>query len=100
MATDKKAYWKTNLRYLSLLLSIWFLVSFLCGIVFAESLNAFYIAGFPLGFWFAQQGSIYVFVVLIFGAYLLYVKLTGGDTNKVIKDTKSKVTNSIDNYTK
>ena len=44
--------------------------------------------------------KLLLFVVLIFGAYLLYVKLTGGDTNKVIKDTKSKVTNSIDNYTK
>ncbi|MBT6161510.1 DUF4212 domain-containing protein [Flavobacteriaceae bacterium] len=75
MATDKKAYWKTNLRYLSLLLSIWFLVSFLCGIVFAESLNAFYIAGFPLGFWFAQQGSIYVFVIIIFIYVYLMNKL-------------------------
>ena len=44
--------------------------------------------------------KLLLFVVLIFGAYLLYVKLTGGDTNKVIKDTKSKVTNNIDNYTK
>ena len=44
--------------------------------------------------------KLLLFVVLFFGAYLLYVKLTGGDTNKVIKDTKSKVTNSIDNYTK
>ena len=44
--------------------------------------------------------KLLLFVVLIFGAYLLYVKLTGGDTNKVIKDTKSKVANSIDNYTK
>jgi len=44
--------------------------------------------------------KLLLFVVLIFGAYLLYVKLTGGDTNKVIKDTKGKVTNSIDNYTK
>jgi hypothetical protein len=44
--------------------------------------------------------KLLLFVVLIFGAYLLYVKLTGGDTNKVIKDTKSKVTNTIDNYTK
>ena len=44
--------------------------------------------------------KLLLFVVLIFGAYLLYVKLTGGDTNKVIKDTKSKVTNSIYNYTK
>ena len=59
-------YWKKNLRYLLILLSIWFIVSFGCGIIFAEALNAIKIGGFPLGFWFAQQGSIYVFVVLIF----------------------------------
>ena len=59
-------YWKKNLRYLLILLSIWFIVSFGCGIIFAEALNTIKIGGFPLGFWFAQQGSIYVFVVLIF----------------------------------
>ena len=64
-------YWKRNLRYLMILLFIWFVVSFGCGILFAESLNVIKIAGFPLGFWFAQQGSIYVFVALIF----IYVRL-------------------------
>ena len=64
-------YWKSNLKYLGVLLSIWFIVSFLFGIVFAESLNQFKIAGFPLGFWFAHQGSIYTFVILIF----IYVAL-------------------------
>lgn len=59
-------YWKTNLRYLTILLSIWFVVSYGCGILFADYLNNFKIGGFKLGFWFAQQGSIYVFVVLIF----------------------------------
>jgi putative solute:sodium symporter small subunit len=59
-------YWKKNLRYLFILLSIWFIVSYGCGILFAETLNTIKIGGFPLGFWFAQQGSIYVFVVLIF----------------------------------
>jgi len=59
-------YWKTNLRYLTILLSIWFIVSYGCGILFADYLNNFKIGGFKLGFWFAQQGSIYVFVVLIF----------------------------------
>lgn len=63
---DLKNYWKKNIQYLIILLCIWFLVSFGCGILFAGSLNAFKIGGFPLGFWFAQQGSIYVFVVLIF----------------------------------
>tara|TARA_X000001036_G_scaffold57532_1_gene47278 strand:- start:2472 stop:2723 length:252 start_codon:yes stop_codon:yes gene_type:complete len=60
------SYWKTNLKYLSILLLIWFTVSFLFGIILADTLNQFNIAGFPLGFWFAHQGSIYTFVVLIF----------------------------------
>ena len=59
-------YWKTNLRYLAILLSIWFIVSYGCGILFADYLNNFKIGGFKLGFWFAQQGAIYVFVILIF----------------------------------
>ncbi|WP_299435454.1 DUF4212 domain-containing protein [uncultured Maribacter sp.] len=65
------AYWKENIRYLTVLLTIWFLVSFGAGILFRETLNEFRLGGFKLGFWFAQQGSIYVFVVLIF----IYVKL-------------------------
>ena len=64
-------YWRRNKKYLLILLSIWFLVSFGCGIFFAEYLNTIRIGGFKLGFWFAQQGSIYVFVALIF----IYVKL-------------------------
>lgn len=59
-------YWKTNLTYLAVLLSIWFLVSFVFGILLVDQLNQIRIGGFGLGFWFAQQGSIYVFVVLIF----------------------------------
>lgn len=59
-------YWIKNLQILFVLLLIWFIVSYGCGILFAESLNNFHLGGFPLGFWFAQQGSIYVFVVLIF----------------------------------
>lgn len=66
-----KAYWKKNLQYLAVLLAIWFIVSFGAGILFADLLNTIRIGGFPLGFWFAQQGSIYVFVVLIF----VYVRL-------------------------
>lgn len=71
--SNRRAYWRTNLRYLAILLGIWFTVSYLCGIVFAEQLDAITIpgTGFPLGFWFAQQGSIYVFVILIF----VYVRL-------------------------
>ena len=68
MHTQKHAtaYWKINLKYLVILLSIWFLVSYGCGIMFKDYLNQFQIGGFKLGFWFAQQGAIYVFVILIF----------------------------------
>lgn len=59
-------YWKKNLIYLAVLLSIWFLVSFVFGILLVDQLNQIRVAGFGLGFWFAQQGSIYVFVILIF----------------------------------
>ena len=72
---DLSRYWTINLRYLGILLSIWFLVSYGFGILFADSLNAFQIGGFPLGFWFAQQGSIYVFVILIIVYVLLMNKL-------------------------
>ncbi|MBA4302049.1 putative solute:sodium symporter small subunit [Algoriphagus alkaliphilus] len=59
-------YWKKNLRTLWILLSVWFLVSFGFGIILVEPLNQFKIGGYPLGFWFAQQGSIYTFIILIF----------------------------------
>ncbi|MGB3779657.1 MAG: DUF4212 domain-containing protein [Tunicatimonas sp.] len=59
-------YWKKNVRYLLILLAIWFLVSYGCGILFADALNTIKVGGFKLGFWFAQQGSIYAFVILIF----------------------------------
>lgn len=67
----REAYWRKNLSYLAILLSIWFTVSYLCGIVFVDQLNTIRMGGFKLGFWFAQQGSIYVFIVLIF----VYVRL-------------------------
>lgn len=59
-------YWKKNLRLLAGLIAVWFLVSYGCGILFADALNNIQIGGFKLGFWFAQQGAIYVFIVLIF----------------------------------
>ncbi len=59
-------YWKKNLQYVGILLAIWFTVSFGFGILLVDVLDSFRIGGFKLGFWFAQQGSIYVFVVLIF----------------------------------
>lgn len=65
------AYWKENLKYLTILLSIWFLVSFVFGILMVDQLNSIKMGGFKLGFWFAQQGSLYVFVVLIF----VYIRL-------------------------
>ncbi|WP_252178580.1 DUF4212 domain-containing protein [Endozoicomonas sp. 4G] len=60
------AYWRENIRLLLSLLVIWFAVSFGAGILFVDYLDQFQLGGFPLGFWFAQQGSIYTFVVLIF----------------------------------
>jgi putative solute:sodium symporter small subunit len=68
-------YWKTNLKYLAILLSIWFFVSFGCGILFVEQLNQIRIGGFKLGFWFAQQGAILVFVILIYVYIYLMNKL-------------------------
>jgi putative solute:sodium symporter small subunit len=63
---DQKAYWKDNLSLLFKLLIVWFVVSFGAGIIFVDALNQVQFFGFKLGFWFAQQGSIYVFVALIF----------------------------------
>jgi len=62
----KHAYWRANIRLVLKLLSIWFVVSFGCGILLVDWLNSLQVFGFKLGFWFAQQGAIYVFVLLIF----------------------------------
>ncbi|WP_422861180.1 DUF4212 domain-containing protein [Flagellimonas sp. W118] len=70
-AALRKKYWRENLKYLAILLSIWFLVSYGFGILLVDELNTIRLGGFKLGFWFAQQGSIYVFVILIF----IYVRL-------------------------
>lgn len=67
----RKKYWKENLKYLTILITIWFVVSYGFGILFVDELNTIRMGGFKLGFWFAQQGSIYVFVILIF----VYVRL-------------------------
>jgi putative solute:sodium symporter small subunit len=71
--SGQRTYWRTNLQYLGVLLAIWFIASYGFGILLAGPLNALRIpgTGFKLGFWFAQQGSIYVFVILIF----VYVRL-------------------------
>ena len=63
---DLRRYWRRNLLYLAILLVIWFAVSFGCGILFVDDLDEHRVGGFKLGFWFAQQGSIYVFIALIF----------------------------------
>ncbi len=75
-------YWKKNVQYISILLSIWFIVSFGCGILFVEQLNTIQIGGFKLGFWFAQQGSIFGFVIIIFS----YIYLMNRLDNKLKKD--------------
>ncbi len=61
-----QSYWKKNLRIVVKLLAVWFFISFVCGILLVDFLDNFRVAGFKLGFWIAQQGSIYVFVALIF----------------------------------
>ena len=70
-----KDYWKRNLLYLVILLSIWFLCSYGAGIIWKDSLDSVRFGGFKLGFWFAQQGSIYVFCILIFVYVWLMNKL-------------------------
>ena len=71
MNKTNNSYWKENLKYVFILLIVWFIVSFGFSILFKENLDVFSIGGFKLGFWFAQQGSMYTFVILIF----IYVRL-------------------------
>jgi putative solute:sodium symporter small subunit len=66
-----QAYWKENISIIIKLLIIWFVFSFGCGILFVNELNVIEISGVKLGYWFAQQGSIYVFIILVF----VYIKL-------------------------
>ena len=63
---NRAAYWKANLSLLTTLLVIWFVVSYGAGILFAPALNSISLGGYPLGFWFSQQGSMYIFIALIF----------------------------------
>ncbi len=73
MDNNSSAYWKATLALLTKIMIVWFLVSFGAGILFAPVLNNIHLGGYPLGFWFAQQGSIYAFIVLI----LYYAKKMG-----------------------
>lgn len=66
MDDNSQGYWSATLALLGKILVVWFLVSFGAGILFAPLLNEIHLGGYPLGFWFAQQGSIYIFIVLIF----------------------------------
>ena len=65
-AAAEGLYWQANLRLLGVLMAIWFVVSFGAGVLFRDWLDQYMLGGYPLGFWFAQQGSIYIFVALIF----------------------------------
>ncbi len=78
MDDQGQAYWKATLGLIRNVLIVWFIVSYGCGILFAPALNSISIGGYPLGFWFAQQGSMYVFVALIF----IYAKLMGNIDKK------------------
>ncbi|MBK6972514.1 MAG: DUF4212 domain-containing protein [Sterolibacteriaceae bacterium] len=77
MDKSGKAYWQATLGLLTKILIIWFLVSFGAGILFAPMLNNFHLGGYPLGFWFAHQGAMYVFIALIF-----YYKKKMGDIDR------------------
>ena len=85
MNKTNNSYWKENLKYVFILLTVWFIVSFFFGILFKENLDAFSIGGFKLGFWFAQQGSMYIFVILIF----IYVRLINKLDKKYGFDSKN-----------
>jgi len=71
LSERRRAYWRDNLRIMAWLMAVWFFVSYGCGIILVEPLNKISLGGYKLGFWMAQQGSIYVFVILIF----VYVRL-------------------------
>lgn len=66
MRSEDNQYWKENIRILTVLLGIWFVVSFPMSVIFVDQLDQIRLGGFKLGFWMAQQGSVYVYVILIF----------------------------------
>lgn len=73
MDKSGQAYWYAVLKLLAGTLSVWFIVSYVCGILLAPALNSIHLGGYPLGFWFAHQGSIYAFVAIIF----VFAKMMG-----------------------
>ena len=82
MKNKNQSYWKSNLKVVFSLLSLWFIASYGFGIIFSDFLDQIKIGGFKLGFWFAQQGSIFVFVILIFVYVWLMKKLDKKYTKK------------------
>jgi putative solute:sodium symporter small subunit len=80
-----RSYWRANLKIVSWLMVVWFLCSFGFGIIFSDTLDQFRVGGFKLGFWFAQQGSIYIFILLVFIYVYLMNKL-----DKTYTDTEEK----------
>ena len=84
-----KSYWFETLKLLGIILSVWFVVSFGASIVFVEALNKINLGGYPLGFWFAQQGSIYIYIALIF----IYTRFMGKlDRKYDVHETQEEVT--------
>jgi len=81
----KEEYWNTNIKLIIKTLVIWFVVSYLCGLLLVDVLNTIQLGGYKLGFWFAQQGAIYVFVALIFW-YSAQINSLDEEFNKVRKD--------------
>ena len=84
MKNNNDEYWKSNLRIVFSLLVVWFIASFGFGIIFSDMLDQIKVGGFKLGFWFAQQGSIYIFVLIIF----IYVWLMKRLDKRVSKKEK------------
>ena len=88
--TPSQSYWKSNLRILMALLAVWFLASFGFGILWSDALDEIQIGGIKLGFWFAQQGSIYIFVLLIFIYIILMNRLDKKYQEEVSQDLDKK----------
>lgn len=89
VAECHRRYWKTNLSIMGVLLGIWAIAGLGCGVIFADWLNAIKIGGFPLGFWFAQQGSIIVFVLLVL-AYALLMNRVDSKHDKELEQLRQR----------
>lgn len=84
MEKTGQAYWYAVLKLVGIILGVWFFAGYVCGIILAPALNNIHVGGYPLGFWFAHQGSMYIFVALIF----IYAKLMGNLDKKFDVDEK------------